>query len=468
MWTKRNPNIGRRGAAVLLLSVALLAACGAAGGAASQTAETVEVFVGDLSANATASGTLRAARAATLESSTTARVSDVLVRAGQQVAAGEPLVALDATDLELNVRAAQGTLRQAEAQLADLLSDPTPAEMAAAEAAVASAQAQLDGLLAGPSAAELASLESSLRSAEAAYASANAELSNVASSVSAADLSAAEAQLAAAQAQLTALQDAYDTILTTCVTLPDGSEVCPLLGAPEENARAQVAAAEANTSAAQLALAEARAGTTDAERGAANASVGVAAAQQGVAEAQRALLAAGAREEEIRLAEIAVEQARLGLTAAGHAEGAAEAAMAQAEAGVAVATAALAEARAARERTVLTAPFIGTLAELLVEDGEWATPGFPVARVGGGGWVVETTDLVELDVVRVAVGQPVEVTLDALPGETLRGTVVDIGRVPELVLGDVTYHVRIALDSVPEALPLRWGMTALVTIAATR
>ena len=135
MWTNRNPNVGRRGAAVLLLLVALLAACGAATDAASQTAETVEVIIGDLSANATASGTLHASRAATLESSATARVSDVLVRAGQQVAAGEPLVVLDATDLELNVRAAQGNLRQAEAQLADLLGDPTPAELAAAAVA---------------------------------------------------------------------------------------------------------------------------------------------------------------------------------------------------------------------------------------------------------------------------------------------------------------------------------------------
>ncbi|MFZ2361501.1 MAG: hypothetical protein WA040_19325, partial [Anaerolineae bacterium] len=95
-------------------------------------------------------------------------------------------------------------------------------------------------------------------------------------------------------------------------------------------------------------------------------------------------------------------------------------------------------------------------------------PGVAVARVGGGGWVVETTDLVELDVVRVAVGQEVEVTLDALPGETLRGMVIDVGRVPEVTLGDVTYRVRIALDDVPADLPLRWGMTALVSIRMAR
>ena len=61
MGNNRDSNVRRRGAAVslLLVLVALLAACGAAPGAATQSAETVEVFVGDLSANATASGAPR-------------------------------------------------------------------------------------------------------------------------------------------------------------------------------------------------------------------------------------------------------------------------------------------------------------------------------------------------------------------------------------------------------------------------
>jgi multidrug resistance efflux pump len=275
---------------------------------------------------------------------------------------------------------------------------------------------------------------------------------------------AAEAQLATAQAQLSALQDAYDTILTTCVTLPDGSEVCPLLGAPEENARAQVAAAEANAAAAQLALDETRAGATDAEQRAATAGVGLAAAQQSVVEAQRDLLLAGARPEQIRQAEIGVERAEVGARTAATAIERAAAAVAQAEAGVQSATADAEEARHALARLTLSAPFAGTVSEVLVEVGELVAPSVPVARLGGAGWVVETTDLVELDVVHVAPGQAVAVTLDALPGETLRGTVVDVGRVPEFVLGDVTYRVRIALDDVPTDLPLRWGMTALVNI----
>ena len=91
-------------------------------------------------------------------------------------------------------------------------------------------------------------------------------------------------------------------------------------------------------------------------------------------------------------------------------------------------------------------------------------PGVAVARLGATeGWAVETTNLVELDVAAVSEGQAVEVTLDALPNETLRGTVVDVGRVPETSRGDVVYRVRVALDDYPD-LPLRWGMTAVVNI----
>src|SRR5690606_41464535 len=94
--------------------------------------------------------------------------------------------------------------------------------------------------------------------------------------------------------------------------------------------------------------------------------------------------------------------------------------------------------------------------------GELVGPGAPVVRLASdAGWAVETTDLVELDVVDVTEGQEMAVTLDALPGETLRGTVVDVGRVPEASRGDVVYRVRLALDDYPD-LPLRWGMTAVV------
>ena len=359
MWTKRDHNLGRRGAAVLLLLVALLAACGAA----NQTAETVEVFVGDLSANATASGTLRAGRAATLESSAMARVSDVRVRAGQQVAAGEPLVVLDATDLELNVRAAQGNLRQAEAQLADLLGEPTPAEMAAAEAAVASAQAQLDDLLAGPSAAELAALESSLRSAEAGVASANAELTNADSSVSAADLSAAEAQLAAAQLQLRAAEDANEelTDAATHAALQTAQQAVAAAQARVDDLRRgpDTGAAQGSAAAAAARLQSARAEYERQTAGPTAAQRAQAESQLADAQASLAQLEAGPTAAQRASAEAAVEQARL----------------------------ALADAEEALAKATITAPFDGAVTTVYVQPGEIAA-GPVVAlvdpRLGGG------------------------------------------------------------------------------------
>lgn len=392
------------------------------------------------------------------------RVVTEHARVGQSVAAGDPLISLDDAALAAALQQAEAGLASAEASLATARAEQIAAQarQSTAEAAVVAAEARLALAQAGARPEQLAAAERGVAAAEAGVRRAAAER-DATLAVSDAAVGAARAELAAAQAQLAALQEAYDTLLTTCVTLPDGSEVCPLLGAPEENARAQLAAAEATYSAARLALAEAQSGATDAERRSAGAGVSVAIAEQTVAEAQRAFLAAGAPPEEIRLAEIGVTRARLGLSTAGAAVESAEASVAQAEASVAAATAAVAETRSALDRAILRAPFAGTVAENTVAVGEWVTPGVPVVRLGSTGWLVETTDLVELDVVRIAVGQPVAVVLDALPGETLYGTVVYIGRVPEIVLGDVTYRVRIALDDVPD-LPLRWGMTALVSI----
>ncbi|MEM7798361.1 MAG: hypothetical protein AAF633_04145, partial [Chloroflexota bacterium] len=61
------------------------------------------------------------------------------------------------------------------------------------------------------------------------------------------------------------------------------------------------------------------------------------------------------------------------------------------------------------------------------------------------------------------VGLPVEVTIDAFPGETIQGEVADISSTSERVLGDVTYRVTVNLLD-DDALDLRWGMTAFVKV----
>ena len=142
----------------------------------------------------------------------------------------------------------------------------------------------------------------------------------------------------------------------------------------------------------------------------------------------------------------------------------AEAAVSQAEAGVEQASEAVATAQEALDNMTLTAPFAGVVADIIPEVGEVVAAGMPVVMFGDfSDWIVETTDLTELDVVSLEVGDPVEVSIDAIPGEIVTGTVTDIATTSTLTRGDVTYTVTIVLDEA-SALPLRWGMTVFVDV----
>jgi multidrug resistance efflux pump len=113
---------------------------------------------------------------------------------------------------------------------------------------------------------------------------------------------------------------------------------------------------------------------------------------------------------------------------------------------------------------VLTAPFDGTIVEKDVEVGEVASPGTPVfAFADLSKLQVETTDLVEVDIARVAVGQTAKVKLDAFPDRTCTGQVQRIALQANDHQGDKVYRVTIDLTQ-DTAAKLRWGMTANVEI----
>lgn len=132
-----------------------------------------------------------------------------------------------------------------------------------------------------------------------------------------------------------------------------------------------------------------------------------------------------------------------------------------AEARLSTAKAALAAAQAANERLVLRVPFAGVITELSLKAGEFVTAGQPNVTVADlATWVIETEDLTELDVVKLRNGQPVNISLDALPNETLNGTVTAISNAYSQRQGDITYSVTIRLNDVPNEM--RWGMTAQV------
>ena len=117
--------------------------------------------------------------------------------------------------------------------------------------------------------------------------------------------------------------------------------------------------------------------------------------------------------------------------------------------------------RAALASAEVRAPFAGTLTNLDLKVGEFAASGQPVLTVADlSGWVVKTTDLTEIDVVNLSEGQPVDVTLDAIPNVTLKGNILSISNNFTEKQGDIVYKVTILLtDKNPD---MRWGMTAQV------
>jgi hypothetical protein len=75
-------------------------------------------------------------------------------------------------------------------------------------------------------------------------------------------------------------------------------------------------------------------------------------------------------------------------------------------------------------------------------------------------WLVQTTDLTEIDVVNLQEGQPVTVSLDAIPEAQLTGEILSIGQTFAENQGDIVYEVTILLTDTHPAM--RWGMTAAV------
>jgi len=111
---------------------------------------------------------------------------------------------------------------------------------------------------------------------------------------------------------------------------------------------------------------------------------------------------------------------------------------------------------------VLTAPFDGVVADVAVEIGEQVSAeSRAVSVVNTSSWIIETTDITELEVVDLAVGQKVTFTADALGDVTMTGVVSEISQSSFVQGGDVIYTVRIQADDVDPRV--KWGMTVEVS-----
>ena len=338
---------------------------------------------------------------ATLSIQTGGTVAQVLVEPGDEVRTDDLLVVLDAIDAELAVQ-------EAEAQLA-------------------SARAELERLRAQPRSEDVAAAEQQVEAAEADISQAVAERDRLASGAIGSDVARENAQVVSAETARKTAQIDYDQ---TRRRVEDDD----LEDWKEREAALQLRAAELRLDAAEIRLTSVRVGAAPRIEEA-EARVRAAEAQRNVAAAQLAQLQAGPAEQEIRLAETDVAQAQL----------------------------ALEEAQLALERSERRAPFDGTVGMVQVREGEQIRQGDPLLALGDLSTLrVETTDLDEIDVARVEVGQSVDVTFDAFPDRVFTGRITRIDPMAALGGGGVTYTTIIALDEL--APEIRWGMTAFVDI----
>lgn len=112
---------------------------------------------------------------------------------------------------------------------------------------------------------------------------------------------------------------------------------------------------------------------------------------------------------------------------------------------------------------VLTAPFDGVVADVAIEIGETVSAeSRAVSIADASAWIVETTDITELEVVNIVEDQSVTFTADALPDVVMEGVISEISQSSYTQSGDVIYTVRIKANEVDPRL--MWGMTVEVNI----
>ncbi len=119
-------------------------------------------------------------------------------------------------------------------------------------------------------------------------------------------------------------------------------------------------------------------------------------------------------------------------------------------------------AQARLDQSRIVAPFDGVVAQISVSVGDFVAPAQPLVIVSDLAQMqVKTTDLSERDIVKVQVGAPAEVLIDAL-GETFPATVASISPLANTLGGDVVYEVTLSFDESP--VGAFGGMTAEVAI----
>jgi RND family efflux transporter MFP subunit len=410
------------GAAVIAGSTFVIGGCGAKEDSGEKEgkseARTVNASVATVSETTVpnwleATGVVRSKFDASLSAKVMGRVRTVAVREGDSVRKGQLLVELDASDLSAAVDVARANLRSAAVGLdstktAVRMEDSSSsariaqanAGLAQARAAVETAKARLQLAQAGPRTQEKAQAKLAVRQAEANLKLAAADFGRIKSLFDQEAVS--RRQFETAQAQLEVAQAQYETAKEAESIAQEGTRTEDLRAAQEGVRQAQAA---------------------------------YKVAEAGVQQAKASALQTDMRRQEVQAARAQISQSRASLNMAQTTRGFAE----------------------------VRAPFDGVVNARMVDPGAMAGPGSPLLSIQGGDLRLEAV-VPESALNHVKLKTRVDVELDALPGQTFGGTVVEIR--PQGDLATHTFLVRISLDKSAGVMAGMFGRAKVATGSA--
>lgn len=402
--------------------------------------ETVIVGTDTIVATVNAAARLEALDTANLKFEVTGKVAAIHVTEGARVEAGALLAELDMADLEQAVRLAEIDLARATAQLDKLLEPPAQVDIDAAQAAVDSAVAGLSELVQGAS-------ESDIQAANMSLDSAKANLQRVLAGPNANSVTVAAAGLRKSEIALKQAQEAYDEVAYD-----------------SRMANAQGNFLQQATIDYETALASYNLAVKAAE----NADILAAQAQVSSAEANLQKLLDGSDTAQLASAQSQILQAESGLQKL--LDGPSEADIIIAESAVESAQISLEDRQRVLERARLYSSIDGTITAINIKEGEPvielnSQPAMSLADLSAFKLEIEID---EIDINRIAVGQPVIITLDSMPDEEYTGYVDKVGVAPVQGAsgGIVAYPVMVLIES--DDAPFKIGMNVNATIETER
>jgi HlyD family secretion protein len=389
-----------------------------------------QVLRGTIEATVNATGSIEPEALVSLTFGVAGTVRQVNVVRGQVVRAGDILATLGAEELALGVQQAEDNLRIQQLTLEQRLNGrASPATLASATADIEAAEANLRVA------------QANVTAAEATVTQAEARLAQLRAGPTGGEVAGAEAEIAARTAEVQTIQTQYDRITEAGIG-----------GAAEEQTRFQLNAARQALTAAEARLRTLQIGARPADIQVTEAAIVTAQAQVLAAEGQ-----AAAAQANVSRARAAYDRLL---------EGPTPEEIAILEAQIAAVTTNVELARLRYNQSVITAPISGHIASVRVSAGEQVSPGAPVIVVVNEGAFHIEVNVDEIDIDQVSVGQPVAITLDALPDAAVTGTVAEVAPTAAGAGGIVTYLVTININE--PGVALRPGMSANASIVVER